>query len=195
MKTILIIIDDILLKDFDPIKVKTKEEFDEVILFEHPDEAVKYIKQNLDKYIVVLLDYKFSDDEDKGTQIIDRIRKISSLIPVVIWTAEIGQIDDYPELVNNQAFAIHSKVDMDDILISLSKAKLQTQNSILEALEEYISKFSESDQDYIKIETLNGKSFSLRDLFFEISQRTEIGLDIEKILIKKTIKSLLENHE
>ncbi|MEQ8706429.1 MAG: hypothetical protein RIC19_21030 [Phaeodactylibacter sp.] len=195
MKTILVIIDDNLPEDFDPIIVRSEEIFDEVERFEFPSEAIQYISNNLDKYLVVLLDYKFSEDEETGTQIISNIRGISSLIPVIIWTAEIGQIDDYPELINRHAYAVHSKVKMEEIMESLIEAKNETRNSILEALEEYISKYSEGDQQSIKLESLNGKSYSLKELFSEISNRTEIGLDIEKILVKMTIKSLLEDNE
>lgn len=191
MKQVLVIIDDNAPDEDDPIVVRAREQFDEVKIFEFQQDSLNYIKNNIDKYIVVLLDYKFSDDEDTAVQVMTEIRKISDLIPIIIWTAEISQIDDYPELINQHAFAAHSKVETKEVLTSLENAKIKVKNSVLEAIEEYISKFNDEEKDRIKLKSLGGKSFSLRELRDEISHRTEVGLDIEKILIKMTIKNLL----
>lgn len=191
MRTSLVIVDDNAPDRDDPLVIRSEEIFDKVEIFEFPNDALRYISDNLNERLVVLLDYKFSDREDTAVQILTKIRRISDLIPVILWTAEIDKIDDYPDLINNKTDAIYSKTDMDGTLKALLGALRHAENSVLEALEEYILNLDDEEKKKIKYSSTSAESFSLDDLFYEISHRTELGLRFEKMLMKLTIKNLM----
>lgn len=191
MTTCLVIVDDNAPEHDDPLVIRCKELFDEVKIFEFPNDALIYIEGNLQKYMVVLLDYKFSEDEDTAVEILSKIRRLSDLIPVILWTAEIDKIDDYQELINNHTTAVYSKTDMQGTMKAIKQALQNAKHSILEALEEYIFNLPLDEKKKIKFRTIGGEAFSLEDLFYEISHRTDLGLKFEKMLLKLTIKNLM----
>lgn len=192
MKTILIVIDDTPPAQNDPLLIRSAEVYDDIEIFSSQPDALQFIRQNLHHYLVVLLDYKFPDSEKTGTGVLSDIRDISELIPVIIWTANVGGINDFPSLIGDQAFAICSKGDDYEKTVEvLLQAATKVRHSLLEALEEYIERFPDDEKDRITFKQLGGRSFSLRELFREISQRTDIGIETERKLFKLTIKKLL----
>ena len=59
----------------------------EVKYFEKPSGGLTYVKQNIDKNIIVVLDWKFNNSTLQGENFLNDLNEISTLIPVIIFTA------------------------------------------------------------------------------------------------------------
>lgn len=189
-----LIIDDTLPSN-DPLKVKLEGIFNNVVLKTTPQAGLEYILTNQDKKIVILLDYKFPRNEPNGDEILKKIREISKNIPVVIWTANKDIIDEFPTLINNQAYALIDKIDEDGSIEKLKSAANQLIKSIDKALEEWLLTHSSDERKSTKFISLGGKTLSLEDLLVEVKNQTEIGTEFEKKLLKLTIDLISRNRE
>src|SRR5690349_13326807 len=109
MRPLIIIIDDDL-PDNDPLIPKIlKEGYAFEKIARTPEDGINEIKKNIDKKIIVVLDYKFDGANKNGSNVFEDIRKISALIPVIVWTANSDRVEEYAEFINNHAFSLLTK--------------------------------------------------------------------------------------
>ena len=194
---IVIIDDDLKLKD-DPLVWSLKDKYgDENIKFiNSSQEGINYILENLEKNLIVILDYEFSVNEKKGNQVFDEITKITKLVPIIFFTG-ISKIENdvFRDLINNHAFGIVNKmVTSEELLILVSEAELFFKTSLDNAIEDWILEKDE-DKDKPIFITSNGQSLSLNQILNEIRIQSEIGKSFSRRLNELTIDLLLRKKE
>ena len=82
--TKIIIIDDELRSNA-PLIVFLQQHFEKVELYKNASDGIKKIENNLVEKTILILDMKLSGNED-GYSALTELRKLSYLIPVIIWT-------------------------------------------------------------------------------------------------------------
>lgn len=185
----IIIIDDNYELDA-PIIPLLQEDYQEVLVFNNPQEGTDFVIKNADtKRMILILDIKMPKLD--GHQVLHKIREKSFNIPVILQSAV--EKDKFDDFINNQAFAyLKRPTSMSDIRTTVKKAELFLDTEIEGAIEEWVKiqdKFS-LDKPYI-IE-IGDKSYSLNDILREIRQQTEFGRQFQKDLIMATIDLLLK---
>ena len=171
-------------------------EFNEVLLFEHPKDGIEYLHQNLSKRILVLLDLSFPKNDPNGDAILNSIRELSFLVPVIIWSGADENKDVYTSLINNRAFGYLAKnASTEEIISKLKEAYNDINNDISIALEEWILAHSTEQKELPFLLTINGQKLSLNEILKEVRLQSEIGKDFSKNLSKLTIDLLTRNKE
>lgn len=190
----IIIIDDELDLEDDPLVFELNLMYQSVVILHTPDEGIEYVKNHLNQKNIVLLDYRFTANTHNGSFVLDEIRKVSKSMPVILWTANADKINEYVEIINNQVFAVMAKAPYEPLLEKIKEAEILLNSSIEGALEEWIL-LQEENQDQPYMITANGEQYTLNDLLRLIRLEDPIGKEIEKDLIMLTIDLLLRQKE
>ena len=188
-KTVVVIIDDNLKTD-DPLIVELNLIFSDVKLFEHSEDGLNYVKNNLIKRMVVVLDINFSPSEINGHEVLELIRKDSKLIPVIIWSAkDFSTGEDFTDFINNQAmFYVKQTSSTEEILGKIKEANRLLKLDVATAIEEWLEE--QENKDQILLLHGNGEQYSANDLINEIRKQTLVGQEIEENMLKLTIDLL-----
>lgn len=195
-KTIIVIIDDDPRFKNDPFIMEAKELFVDVMFFDNPNEGLKYVQNNMQNRMIIVLDLAFPDLLPDGHKILQLIRDRSFLIPVIIWSARDEDKEEFSDLIRNRAFSFLKKtVSSEEILNELKKADESINSNIDVALEEWINAHSEDQKNKPYMVTVEGKQLSLNDLLGEIRKQTPTGKQFSKSLSKLTIDLISRNKE
>ncbi len=192
--TILIIDDDCRNFRDKPLLWELEDEFgrDYVELIENPEVALEYIGKNVERNLIVLLDIQFPGMSLGGHEILKKIRELTEIIPVILYTGatEDGTFSDF---INNHAFGFLSKAASNsEILAQVRKAKEYYENSLDNTIEDWIAN-SEDDRDKPIFFTADGKSFTLNQILIEIRKQTIVGKTFARRLNELSIDLLLRN--
>lgn len=194
---IIIIDDDTKLKEDSLIYSLTdKYGTENVIFINKSQDGIDYVKNNLNKNLIIILDYEFSVNEKKGNQVFDEINNASKLIPIIFFTGS-NKIENeiYRELINKHAFAIVNKMTTSSELIDyVDNAILFLKNSLDNTIEEWIIEKDEDKDKPIFISS-DEKSYSLNEILHEIRIQSEIGKSFSRRLNELTIDLLLRKKE
>lgn len=190
----IIIIDDNM-KSSDPFVHRLEKVFQDarVILFPDVRESLDYIFDNLSKKLIVFLDCKF----DTGLQGIDglkRIREKTSLLYIVMMSANSllqQPVDDIIEMINNKGIYFINNADMRKAEEIVERIKYNWNTDFDCVLEQWILQHEEeADKPFV----YRGKEcYTLRKILDEVRRQTGFGKDIERIMYKSTIQSLLDS--
>lgn len=194
-KTNIIVIDDDERIENHPLLVKLRQLYNNVEILSSPKEGTDYVATHLDQRNIIILDYKFDADRSTGRDVLEKIRQISKLIPVIIWTANGDRLTEIADFVNYKAYAILNKSPYEPVLESVSRADKELNNSLEGAIEEWVLLQDKNELDKPYMINANGKSYSLRDILREVREQTPFGQRIEKDLIMLTIDLLIRNKE
>lgn len=188
--TIILVIEDTIEFKTHSALFQVREKYEQVEFFESAKEGLSFLKKNLGKRIIVVLDYQLSNQE-KGNNVLHEIRDdISHLIPVIFWTA--NRIEEIADIIEDKTFAIVSKTSsMFSLVNKIIEAENEIKHSLEGALEEWILLQEESKLDLPYMITANGKQYSLRRILKEVREQTEFGMQMEKDLLMLTIDLLL----
>lgn len=197
---ILVVHDD--LAEDDPLIEVLRQKYGEHnVIFKNSSQAgLDYVNANLSSKLIVILDYNFKGEELSGTVVFEEIRKKTSLIYIVIWTAKQPQdieFNDLVEFINKDAFAFVSATEnYKNIIKIVEKAAHQLDVRIDSVIEQWINTRSETEkgQPYI-VTTSNGKTYSLLDILEEIRLQTDFGKKMEKNILMLTIDLLVQGEE
>ncbi len=198
MKLEIVIIDDDLKLKEDPLVWSLMDKYGEenVIFINSSQEGIDYISNNLEKNIIIILDYEFSVNEKKGNQVFEEIKNITKLIPIIFFTG-ISKIESevYRDLINNHAFGIVNKMSTSEELLKVvSDAELFFKSSLDNAIEDWIIEKDEDKNKPIFI-TSEGKSYTLNEILFEIRTQSDVGKSFSRKLNELTIDLLLRKKE
>lgn len=195
--TIVIIDDDRTLEETSiGLFLELRMNFDSVKVFLKQDDALNFISSNLNKRIIVMLDLDFAANPPDGNIVLELIRDISRLVPVIIWSGADEDKEVFADLINNQAFGFLDKnASSEEIINKLKEAYNDINNNIDVALEEWINAHSEEQKNNPYMVTVEGKQLSLKDLLEEIRKQTPLGKQFSKSLSKLTIDLLSRNKE
>ncbi|HNW70037.1 MAG TPA: hypothetical protein PKI01_06520 [Bacteroidales bacterium] len=194
-KVQIVIIDDNR-KETDPLIVSLKMHFKdaEIILKVKSSEGLDYVLENRNKKTIVLLDYDLGKGELNGTELFRKIREKTSLIYVIIITANnINNIpyDELIEYINNNAFAfVYRTISIAEIKPIIEKAIHALDANVDGALEQWINMHPESVRNSPYIFSRSGKSYTLDQILEEIRHQTDFGKEMEKDILLLAIDML-----
>lgn len=192
---ILFIEDDLDFKN-DPLIIEIKEEFQEVSFYDNSAEALAFIEENISSKIIIMLDLAFPPNQPDGHKILNSIRELSFLIPIIIFSGRPEETEPFADLINNRAFAFIKKdSSSQEIVNKLIEADDYLNSDVSTALEEWINTHSDNDKNKPFMKSLDGTTLSLNDILFEIRQQTETGKNFSKNLLKLTIDLISRNKE
>lgn len=196
MEIIIVIIENDVAKYKEDSLVWTlQDKFSDVEFFEKPQDGLKFIKGNLDKNMIVLLDIDFPPNEINGHMIFEKIAEMSKLIPVILWSGVDENEEPFSDFINNHAFAFLSKmVTIEEAMKIINEAVAFLENSLANTIEDWILNKSEDKDKPVYIST-NGKSYSLNDILKEVRLQTDVGKDFSIKLNSLTIDLLLRKKE
>jgi hypothetical protein len=196
MKIQIIIIDDDPEMESRPLYEELVEKYskENVIWKENPDDGLSYIKNNLTRKTIIILDYDFGSKEN-GLKLFQKIQGESALIYIILNTAKsIDEIpnDELKAFINNHLMALVDKADggYEKTLFEVDKAISYLNNRVDCILEEWILRheFFTREKPYIKDE--KGNNISLNDVLNEIRKDTEFGRKMSRNIISTAISLL-----
>jgi hypothetical protein len=195
---IVVIHDDI--KENDPLIIELYLKYgkDSVILKEKSKEGLDYVLTHLSQKMIVILDLNFKSGEANGVAVFEDIRKKTSLVYILIWTASmLENIDreDLKKMINNDALGLLSNTDdIENILSMVDFAAHQLEVRVSSALEDWITSQPEKDRNVPYITSREGKTYSLNQILEEIRLQTPFGMETEKSILLLAIDLLDQNH-
>lgn len=192
---IVVIDDDVKFKD-DPFVDEAKDVFLEVSFYENSNIALDYIEKNIDKRLVVVLDLGLTPDMPNGHEVLERIRNISFLVPVIIWSGRDEDRETFADLIQNRAFAfIKKSASTAELLDILKKAYEYSLNDISGVIEEWIKQHPTEAKVKPFMSSSDGTIYTLNDILKEIRLQTGLGVEMAKNVNKLTIDLLMRNKE
>ncbi|WP_321369504.1 response regulator [uncultured Draconibacterium sp.] len=197
-KNQIVIIDDNR-KETDPLLVQLKLHFKdyEVVLRNKAKDGLDYILKSLDKKTIVLLDYDLGRNEPNGTEILNDIRKRTSLVYVIMVTA--NNLDNIPredlvEYINKDAFAFVSRtVSYKRVKPLIERAMHFLDARVDSILEQWINRHSEDELNKPYLQTSAGEKYSLKDILSEIRLQSAFGKEMERSILMLAIDLLTRN--
>lgn len=163
-------------------------------LFNKSTEGLEYIKNNLTKKLIVVLDIGFGIGEKNGREVLSDIREHNKLIPVIIWSAVDIVGDEFLEFINNHALYYEKKTaPYKKIIERIKKAEHKLSLDVSTAMEEWLEE--QEDKQQIMMISENGESYNAEKLIEEIRLETDFGQRIEANILKLTIDLLFRKKE
>lgn len=191
---LILIIDDSLDKD-DAIIIELLKSFENVELKSTPQDGIKFVKENLDRDLIVILDIDFGGLALNGHDVLNQIREKSFLVPVIIWSSINEEKSTFSDFINNKAFAFVKRSDTKKLFEEIQKAEAHIRTSLVGAIEDWIAAHKSEDIDKPFLVLAKGQSLSLKQILNEIRLETELGRMIRKNLTKLTIDLLMRGKE
>lgn len=172
--TIVYIDDDVKMKD-DAFLDDISDEVDGIQYFEKPLEGLQYVKDNIDKNIVVLLDWKFNSSSFQGEDFLKDIDNISVLVPVIVFTGASIDASEANKMFKGKAFSCVSKdATTDELRSAIINAYDRIQNDIRSVMEKWILKQSEEKRNKPYMRS-GDKIYTLNDILNSIRRQDEFG--------------------
>lgn len=195
----IVVVDDSLAED-DALLVELSIRFGykNVLLKNTAEDGLNYILENLDKKLIVLLDVDLGSKERDGIKILMDLRKKTTLVYVIIFTAkELNSLTStqLSILINNDGVAyVKNTSDVKDVIKIIEGANHRLDSRIDCAIEQWIMRYKgNKNQPYIT--SKSGKSYSLRDVLNEVRLQTDFGKELERGMIKIALYFLTNNEE
>lgn len=184
------------IKKNDPLIFSLEEKYgvDNVIFEKRSSKGLKYIKEHLTSKIIVLLDFDLGIGEPHAPEVLEEIRKMTSLVYVIVITAkEFSTIphDALVNFINNEALGIIQNTEsINKILELVDKAVHQLDTRVDCVLEQWIANHSKKEKEKPYLTTKSNKVYTLEDLMVEIRKETVLGQQLEKSILQLAIDLL-----
>lgn len=172
--TIVYIDDDAKMKD-EAFLDDIKDEVDDILYFEKPSDGLSYVKDNIDKNIVVILDWKFNSSSIQGDEVLKDIDNISVLVPVIVFTgASIDALEANKMFKGNAFSCIPKDASTETLVNAIRSAYDRIQNDIRFVMEKWILKQSEGKRNkpYMRF---GDKIYTLNEILDSIRKQDEFG--------------------
>ncbi|MCQ2312251.1 MAG: hypothetical protein MJZ84_02220 [Paludibacteraceae bacterium] len=163
--------------------------------FTQPEDGVSFIRDNLDKKIIVVLDWSFASGKIVGHIILKQIHDLSSLIPVIIFTGQDLDVTATTQMYDGQAFYCLSKdMSTHEVIEIIEKAYGAICNNINAVIERWIVNQPDTQKSipYVRI---GGKEYTMNDVLSEIRRNTEIGKDVSRGVLSMTTDLFFKQHK
>lgn len=157
-------------------------------VFTKPRDGIDYVLNNLNNKMIVFVDWNFSNDTKKGIDVLKSIRKQTSLLYVVMMSANQLNTSDIDsesliDMMNEENFFyldrsngdFYSTISLVKKIINLWKTKFDC------ILEDWLVKNPE-DNDKIAYREAGGKSYTWNDILKELRLQTEVGKHFESLI-------------
>lgn len=180
--TIVYIDDDAKMRE-DAFLDDISDDVEDILYFEKPSEGLAYVKENIDKNIVVILDWKFNASSIQGDDVLNDIANISVLVPVIVFTGASIDVTETNKMFKGHAFSCVPKDASIQVLIeAIRKAYDRILNDIRSVMEKWILKQSEEKRQKPYMRS-GDKIFTLNDILTSIRKQDDLG--------KETTRSIL----
>ncbi len=175
MDVLIVYIDDAVKMKNDAFIDDIEDVVNEVRFFEKPSEGLTYIKQNIDKNIIVILDWKFNNSSLQGEHFLNDISEISTLVPVIVFTGADIRVTDANKMFDGNAFSCISKdASTKELVASIKKAYDRIQNDIRSVMEKWILKQDEEKRNKPYMRS-GDKVYTLNDILASIRKQDKFG--------------------
>lgn len=175
MNIIIVYIDDDVKMQEDAFLDDISDNVNEILYFEKPSEGIKYIKDNIDKNIVVILDWKFNGSSLQGDDVLKDIDKISVLVPVIVFTGASIDASETNKMFKGHAFSCVPKDASTETLIeAIRNAYDRVQNDLRCIMEKWILKQDEEKRQKPYMRS-GDKIYTLNDILNSIRLQDEFG--------------------
>lgn len=180
--TIVYIDDDAKMRE-DAFLDDISDDVDDIQYFERPSDGLAYVKDNIDRNIVVVLDWKFNSSSIQGNDVLNDIANISVLVPVIVFTGASINAAEANKMFKGHAFSCVPKDEATRVLVdAIRKAYDRIQNDIRSVMEKWILRQSEEKRQMPYMRSGN-KIFTLNDILASIRKQDDLG--------KETTRSIL----
>lgn len=180
--TIVYIDDDAKMRE-DAFLDDISDDVDDIQYFERPSDGLAYVKDNIDRNIVVVLDWKFNSSSIQGDDVLNDIANISVLVPVIVFTGASINAAEANKMFKGHAFSCVPKDEATRVLVdAIRKAYDRIQNDIRSVMEKWILRQSEEKRQMPYMRSGN-KIFTLNDILASIRKQDDLG--------KETTRSIL----
>jgi len=195
----ILVIDDNM-RNTDALLLKLRKRFidAEVVLKNNLTDGLKYILENLNYKMIVVLDYDLGSG-NTATEVFLQIREKTSLLYVIIITAKY--IDDIPnkalvEFINKDALAfIDRTISLEDKLNLIEKAIHALDVRVDCVLEQWINRHTDKEQNEPYLITSSGTEHTLKSILNEIRLQTELGKSMERKILMLAVHLLTQGKE
>ncbi|MDI1257112.1 MAG: response regulator [Flavobacterium sp.] len=197
MSLSIVIIDDNQKLEDDSLVWELKDRYGEenVTFLSDPVAGLQFVKDNLNKNIIVLLDIQFPANNIDGHKLLSDIRNSSELIPVILWSGIDENKEAFSDFINNHAFGFISKTATTaEAMKIIDKAEEFFKTNLDNSIEDWIIAKDE-DKDKPIFITSDGQSYSLNEILHEIRMQSEVGKSFSRRLNELTIDLLLRKKE
>lgn len=160
--------------------------------FENVSSGLEYIRSQLDRKMIVLLDIMFHNVPD-GLKAFDDIVKATSLLCVILRSGQIESIDksELIKLINNHAWRlIKTDISIEETLKIIESANQQLSMRVDGAIEEWIMRHSPDEREKPYLKTRGGETHSLNQILKEIRQDTFFGKEMTYSILNLVIDQL-----
>lgn len=165
-------------------------------VFQDPDKGLEYVLENLNSKMIVFIDWNFSDHHKKGIDLLKEIRKKTSLLYVVMMSANQLRTDiplDYIiEMMNEENFFYldRSNGTFDTVVSIIDKIRSQWATKFDCVLEQWLIRHPEDNGKEAFCEASSGKAYTWGDILAELRHQTAVGKSFEKMLNQYYIHQL-----
>ena len=175
MNLIVVYIDDDIKMKEDAFLDDIEDEVDEIVYFEKPSEGLDYIKNNIDKNIVTILDWKFSNSSLQGENVLNDLYAISAFVPVIVYTGTGINSTEANKMFKVHAFSCVPKDESTEAIVdAIHNAYDRIQNDIRSVMEKWILKQSEEKRSKPYMRS-GDKVYTLNDILASIRKQDEFG--------------------
>lgn len=151
-----------------------------------PSEGFQYIMENLQSKMIVFLDCKFDGTELQGIDILHQIREKTSLVYIVMMSANKPtsfSSETLIDLINADFISFFDRsLEADSAMKIIEKVKRSWQVRFDCVLESWIQRHPE-DQEKVVLRQ-NNESFTWRRILEELHQQTNVGKSFEGMIHK-----------
>ena len=157
-------------------------------LFKNPDKRLEFVLENLNSKMIVIIDWNFSGHHKKGIDLLKEIRKKTSLLYIVIMSANQLRtdipLDSIIEMMNEENFFYldRSNDDFESVISIIDRVRSQWNTKFDCVLEQWLLRHPEDNGKEAFSEVSTGKKFTWADILVELRQQTPIGKSFEQKL-------------
>jgi len=145
---------------------------------------------------IIILDLSFGSGQMQGIDILKEIRKISKLVPVIVFTGADEPSQLIPDFINLDTNAYITKTASSaEFVEKVRQCVEMLQNNVASALCEWLEAHPESDKDTPFLYNVEGKNYSLKQIYEELKLNTNIGKQFSNRLLRLTVDLVSRNKE
>ncbi len=169
------------------------DQVDEIHYFQKPSEGLAFVKENIDKDIVVILDWKFNSSTLQGDDVLRDIDEVSVLVPVIVFTGASIDATEANKMFKGNAFSCVPKdSDTDTLVNAIRNAYNRIQNDIRSVMEKWILKQNPEKRNKPYMRS-GDKVYTLNDILVSIRRQDEFGKETTRGILSLATELFTNN--
>lgn len=174
---------------------KSYGEIDGVCVYRKPDEGLRYVMSHLDDRMIVFIDWDFGSNKDKGIDLLKSIRSKTSLLYIVMMSANDinGNIppEYIVEMINEEnIFYLHRSKDFDVVKSIVDRICRSWKTRFDCILEQWLVRHPEDNHTEAFSDVDSGKVYTWAEILSELRKQSDVGKCFEGFLNEFYIHTL-----